>query len=184
MGFRRIAFGAHLAYIAFIFALCQSDFSAARLQCTQKTVLCICLLQNMAVEIQSCTGHRVIQPPRNRKDIRSVVNQNAGHRVPERMGINMPQAMTLTEAIEPSVGTVWMHWFTVVPRKNISGFLPPISYGLFYKLLLMIILSQQIHRFSRDINVTLALLRFRGVRGSTTVQSQQGLTNAIRMPVK
>lgn len=118
------------------------------------------LLQNMTIKIQRRTGLGMPQSSGDREDICAAIDQNAGHRVAEGVGVDMPQPMPPAELIQLAIYAVRMNRASIFSSEYIVCFLPAVSHTGFRPLLIRCILQEKIHRFRRDFDVPLTFWCF------------------------
>ena len=84
------------------------------------TLCCLCLifLNNVAVEVFRCVHAGMTKLFDN---IRAVCQKHRGHRMPERMRIDMGQTVAGGEIFEPSGDAVQTHVIAVFLCKDVAG---------------------------------------------------------------
>lgn len=111
------------------------------------------LLDDVRIEVLRSAGAGVAKLGGNGHDVGSVGQQYRGHRVPECVGIDMGQAVTLGEVPEPSGDAVRVHMIPVVLGEYIAGIDPPVTVGKLQPELLKFVLPQKRHCFSRQSQI-------------------------------
>src|SRR5699024_6181610 len=110
----------------------------------------ISLLHDMGVDIAGGAHLRMAQPGRDTDAVHSFIEQQAGHRMPEGMGIDMRQTMPLAEPVQPSVDRIRVHGRTVLLRKEKILIPVVVSQAFDLHLLALLILSEQLHLQKSD----------------------------------
>ena len=87
------------------------------------------LFDDMAVKVFRGIHAGVAQLLRYRDNIGSICQEDRGHSMPERMGIDVWQIVPTGKIVEPAGDAVWVHVASIVCSEYKAGVLPPVAVG-------------------------------------------------------
>ena len=87
------------------------------------------LFDDVAIEVLRGVYAGVAQLLRHGDDICTICQKHRGHRVPERMGVDVRQIVAAGKVMEPSGDAVRVHVIAFVCSEYKPGVLPPVTIG-------------------------------------------------------